>query len=407
MSAARPPRRSFAPPMIRSARPLRAAVPERVAERSGGFQPPTGGAAVAPRTRSRRPLSAAGSRRYDASRFVLTAAVLLTFAAVAPADEVIRRGGAPPVRGAITAATRGELTIRPTAGGAAETVPAAEVDEISWDGEPPNLPALRGRESRGLLEDALAGYREAAGTMNQIGPLARGDIEFLIARALAKLALNDPARRDEAVAALDKFVTGNPDHHRTDPALRLSAEVRLAAGDLDGAAAALEKLGASPSPEYQTAAAVAAGDVALARGEADAALAAFEAAAANADGRAALEARLGRAAALGRLNRHAEALEALNAVLAEADPGDAELRARAHLRRGDSLQATGETKAAIVEYLRVDVLYPGASGAHAESLYNLARLWTTAGFPARAAESAASLKAAYPNSAWAARLSGG
>ncbi|MEM9704323.1 MAG: hypothetical protein AAF907_17920, partial [Planctomycetota bacterium] len=86
------------------------------------------------------------------------------------------------------------------------------------------------------------------------------------------------------------------------------------------------------------------------------------------------------------------------------DAKDAELRADAHVGRGNSLRATGETKPAILEYLKVDVLYPGASAAHAESLYHLSHLWTSAGFPERAAESAAKLRLNHPNSDWTAKL---
>ena len=339
----------------------------------------------------------------------LGAALLIAFAGTAVADDVTRSGDVPVIRGTVTGASRAEVTVNLTGDGeeGTETIPAAEVVEISWDGEPPTMGALRGRESRGRLEDALTGYRAAADEMGRLGPLARGDIEFLIARTLGKLALNDPARRPEAAEALEEFVAGRPDHFRFDPVLRLLAEVQAAAGNLDAAGAALDKLKASPSPQFQTAAAVAAGELALQRGDADAALAAFDQVLQNAEGRAASEAKVGRAAALGQLNRHPEALEALDATLEEIPLGDAELRARVHVRRGQSLQATGAEQDAILEYLKVDVLYPGASAAHAESLYHLARLWNSARFPERAAESAAKLKANYPNSDWAAKLSAG
>ncbi|NNJ27280.1 hypothetical protein LzC2_33820 [Planctomycetes bacterium LzC2] len=334
------------------------------------------------------------------------AVALLAFVAVpALADDVTRRGGEL-LRGSITSASRAELTIKPPAD-PAETVPAAEIVEVSWDGEPATMGRTRGREARGGLEDALTGFREALPEMASIGPLAKADGEFLVARVLGKMALNDPARRAEASSALEQFVKDNPDHFRTDAALRLLAEVQAAAGDVDEAAATVEQLKQSPSPEYQTAAAVAEGELALKRGDADAALAAFDAVLQNAEGRAAAEAKIGRAAALGRLNKHPEALTVLDGVLSEAAANDAALRASAHVRRGESLQATGETKPAILEYLKVDVLYPGASAAHAESLYHLSRLWTTAGFPERAAESAAKLKTDYPNSDWTAKLSAG
>ncbi|QDT14946.1 tetratricopeptide repeat protein [Alienimonas californiensis] len=353
------------------------------------------------------PHPAARRSRLAAPRFAAFwgAAAFALVVAPASADSVTPRGK-PTIPGTITAGDRAGLTIKP-ATDPAETVPAAEITEVSWDGEPATMGAARGREGRGDLVGALTVYREAAPEMSKIGPLARADGQFLVARALGKLALNDPARRAEAVAALQQFVKDNPDHFRTDAALRMLVEVQTAANDLEAAAATLEQLKQSPSQEFKTAASVAEGQLALKRNEADAALSAFDSVLQSAEGRAAAEAKIGRAAALTRLNRHDEALTVLDGVLDESAAGDAELRAAAHVGRGESLQATGQTKPAILEYLKVDVLYPGASAAHAESLYHLSRLWPTVGFPERAGEAATKLNANYPNSDWAAKLSAG
>ena len=328
-----------------------------------------------------------------------------TCAAPAVADDVTVRGRDQPVRGTVSATTRAGLTV--SGGGGDERIAAADVAEVSYDGEPPRLPLTRAAERRGQLAEALADYKDAAASFDAAGPIARADLQFLQARTLGKLALNDPDRREEAAAALSDFAAGSPDHFRTDPALLLLADVRAAAGDAAAAREALGKLGDSPSPAFRTAAAAAAARLDLAAGDPAAALAAFDAVLQNAEGAAALDARLGRADALNRLNRSGEALEVVTGVLAEADPADADLMARAYVRRGDALQATGETKPAILAYLHVDVLYPGAAGAHAESLFHLARLWNAAGFPGRAAEAAAELKTDYPNSDWAARLAAG
>ena len=338
---------------------------------------------------------------------VLAAFALAVLAPAAVGDDVTRTDGGRGVRGRVTGASRAAVTVQPVGNDPAEEVPAAVIEDVSFDGEPPALGTVRNRERRGRLADALAGYRDAAEAMRSAGPLAAAEIDFLIARTLGKQALNDPAKRDEATAALNEFLTARPDHYRLDPALRVLAEVQTAAGDLDAAAATLGRLAESPSPAFRTAAAVARGRLALKRDDADAALAAFDGVLQDADGRAAEEAKVGRAAALARLGRHDEALTVLDGVLAAADPGDADLRAAAHLKKGDSLQARGETKPAILEYLRVDVLYPGAAGPHAESLYHLSRLWNAAGFPARAADAAAELRSEYPNSEWAGRLAAG
>ena len=324
----------------------------------------------------------------------------------ARADEVELSNGERPLRGTVASADRGGLSVE-SPGREPDEVAAADVASVSWDGEPPTLALRRASEARGKLAEALEGYRAALSDFDAAGPLARSDLEFLIARVQAKLALNDPARRDEAIKALRAWLAANPDHFRTDPAFLLLADVQRAAGDLDAAAATLDEAKQSPSPAFQTAAAVDAAGLTLDRGEADAALAAFEGILADAEGRAAQRAKLGKAGALIRLNRPAEALTAIGEVIAEANAEDAEVMAPAYVRRGDAHQAAGETKAAILAYLHVDVLYPGAAAARAESLFHLAKLWNAAGFPGRAAEAAAALKTDYPGSDWAARLSAG
>ena len=324
----------------------------------------------------------------------------------APADDVSRTGGQVTVRGEVQDVTRAGVTVKEVEGTEVE-VPAAEIAEISWDGEPANMGTLRSREARGQLVDALTGYRDALPRMSGLDAEARADTQFLIARTLAKLALNDPDRREEAVEALNDFISANPQHYRVDPARRWLADVQAAAGDSEAAAKTLQELKSSPSPAFQTVAAISEAKLALQRGDADEALATFDSVLQNADGRVAAEAKIGRAAALGRLNRHSDALTTLDEVLAAVDPDDAQVRAQVHLRRGDSLLATGDQMPAIIEYLKVDVLYPGASAAHAESLYHLSRQWAAVGSPERAAEAAAKLKANYPNSEWAAKLSAG
>ena len=280
------------------------------------------------------------------------------------------------------------------------------MDVIEWTGEPPRLPLTRAAEGRGQLAEALAGYREAAAAFDSAGPLAAAELQYLQARTLGKLALNDPARRAEAGAALAEFTAARPDHHRTDPALQLLAEVRAAAGDEAGArGTGPDEVLPQPGVRHRRGGRRRpAGPRRRRRGRRPRRL--RPRFAADAEGAVKLDAQIGRAAALVRLNRNAEALEAVDAVLAAEGAGD-DTMARAYVRRGDALQATGETKPAILAYLHVDVLYPGAAAAHAESLFHLARLWAAAGLPGRAAEAAAKLRADYPNSDWTARLSAG
>ena len=73
------------------------------------------------------------------------------------------------------------------------------------------------------------------------------------------------------------------------------------------------------------------------------------------------------------------AIRALEALIQNADPNDAELMARTYNALGESYQVTGKPVDATLAYLHVDLLFFRESAAHAEALYGLSQLWDEIG----------------------------
>jgi len=116
------------------------------------------------------------------------------------------------------------------------------------------------------------------------------------------------------------------------------------------------------------------------------------------------EALLGKARVLIAQQKPADALKMLEEVILAADGDEVALNAEAFLRKGDCLRELGKEKDAVLDYLRVDLLFSAAKPQHAEALYQLTKLWVKVGHPERAEDARDRLTDSYPNSEWAGRL---
>ena len=96
-----------------------------------------------------------------------------------------------------------------------------------------------------------------------------------------------------------------------------------------------------------------------------------------------------------------EAIKAVQAVIAKADPENQELHARAYNILGNCYLTASKKKEALLAFLHVDLLYSRFPEQHAEALANLATLWADLDKADRAAQARDLLKEKYPNSAWA------
>jgi len=340
--------------------------------------------------------------------FLLALPLAAVFAAerAVALDEVIRQSDKSLVRGTLKS-SKTEVTVE--AAGRSTAVPVTDIAAVRWDGEPPQLNLTRSRETNGDLEFALKSYRELLGQVAAEKKDLKTDLEFLIARTQARQAVADPANKDAAVKALDAFLAAHADSFRYYEGLQWLGRVQAAAGDADAAKAAYARLSEAPLPELKMAAQNAVARIKLDGSDLPGALADFDAVLAQpGDGAAAksqrFSAQLGKAVVLQKQGNHDEALKSLDAVLDQVSADDTAVQAEAFLRKGNSLEAQGKEKDAVIAYLQVDLLSPGESRPRAEALFHLARLWASVGKAERSAEARRMLTEQYPASEWAKQL---
>ncbi|MBA3311932.1 MAG: hypothetical protein M3552_10085 [Planctomycetota bacterium] len=341
-------------------------------------------------------------------RFLLVAftiAPLMTDRCLA-IDEVVRQGQES-VRGTIKSMSSTEVSVE--AVGRTTAVPSTEIMAVRWDGEPPQLNLTRTREANGDLDFALKSYRELQGQATAEQKNLKADLEFLIARTLARRAISDPAQKGAAVKALNDFVSARSDFYRYYDALQWLGRVHSAAGEYDAAKTAYGRLAAAPLPALKMAAQNAMARIKLEQDDLAGALADFDAVLSEpgndaATARQRFSAKLGRAIVLQKQGNQDEALKTLDEVIRQASPDDAAVQAEAFARRGESLQAADKEKDALLAFLHVDILFPGETEPHAEALYHLTKLWATAGMAERSADARRRLTEQYPGSEWAKKL---
>jgi len=342
---------------------------------------------------------------------LMVLAILLGWSASASAADIVyRKSTTTALQGEITESSSTEITVKKRVG-KPETVPVNDIVDIRWDGEPAKLNLARSAEKAGNVEKALSDYLEITKDPKSKGNI-KTDLTFLIARATAKLAMGDPLRLDDAIKLLDGYRKANKGSFRDFEAASLLGQAYLAKKDYPNAKTAFDQLAKAPWNDYKMAAQTANARILLLGGNVDGALSAFDAViAAKATKPAEItrqqEAMLGKVKCLQLQKKHDEAVIVVEQIIEKVAAEDSAVQAEAYVLQGDSLQAQGKTKEAVLAYLHVDVLFTGEKALHPEALYHLAKLWGTVGEADRAADARDTLQSEYPNSAWAKKLAGG
>ncbi|HAB11241.1 MAG TPA: hypothetical protein DCE47_06090 [Planctomycetaceae bacterium] len=353
-------------------------------------------------------------------RFVLATSMLLTLVVSLSAtrsaqaiDQVIRKSSANPVRGKITAISKTGLTVKPQVG-ADVMVPANDIVDVRWDGEPVKLITARGADRASRYTQALKAYADVESDPKAAADNINKDLKFLVARATAGQALAGAGKLEDARAKLEAFLQVGATSFRYFDAVGLLGRVELAAGSHDKAKAQFTALAGAPWLDYKMAGQSAQARVLLAQGNVDGALSAFQAVitqGGNNPDKAIkgqrFQAVLGKSSCLIRKQGQASftaALKDLDGVLAEASDSDSRVLAEAYLRQGDCLRLLGRQKEAVLSYLHVDLLFAAEATLHAESLFHLGTLWSAVGHPDRASSARERLRSDYPQSSWAKKL---
>ncbi len=336
---------------------------------------------------------------------VIAASIVLTASPLWAVDTINVKSTGKPVQGEITTVNKTEVTIKPRTGDA-QKIPANDIASIKWDGEPAKLTIAKGDEERGNFEKALDIYAEAH--KDATGKL-KTYLDFLIARTMAKQALDDESKIDDAIKKVEAYLKANADHVGHYESQSFLGQLYGSKGDYAKAQTAFENVGKSPWKDFQIAAKVAVGRMQLKQNNIDGATKTFgEAASGNAESDSEkarrAEAQVGQAACLVKQSKHDDALKLIDEVIKATSTDEAATMAFAYVLQGDCYQAQNKAKDAALAYLHVPVLFPKEKAAHAEALYHLAKISGTIGQPDRAAEARDQLLEDFPKSEWAKKL---
>lgn len=342
-------------------------------------------------------------------RVLVAALVLAGWTTASWAADVIEvRGEAAKINGTITDVSKEKVTIKTTKDEVKE-IPAGQIVDISWEGEPTALKQGRSHEAGGRLPQALEAYTKAAADNKSDKAGVKADIEYFAIRTEVRIASNDPSKINDALKKLNEFVSKNGSSRHFYEASGYVVELNLTKKDAAGAKAAAEALAKSSGNEQKMAAKIALGRVALMENQVPDAQKLFDEVVAmptmgTAEESRKQEARLGLAQCLYADKKYDEAVKLLDDVIEKSAPEDARVQAEAYVRQGDCYQAAKKSKDALLAYLHVDVLFANQKFVHPEALYHLSQLWTAVQQPDRANEAIDKLNSEYPNSPWTQKL---
>lgn len=337
---------------------------------------------------------------------IAVVAACLLPAASASAVDAVKKVDETTMVGKVTRVAKTEVEIEERS--VPKTVPVNEIDHIVYEGEPITLKTVRSHVASGRYNDAL----------DQLGRIPadevtrkeiQQDVAFYKALCQAKLALSGEGPIADAGKLMNDFVTGNADSYHYFQAVEMVGDLLVATRKYDVAATFYARLGQeAPWPDYKMRSGASVGRSLLAQNKPQDALKAFDGVlATQAEGDLAdqekLAATLGKARCMAELGQAAEAVAMIQDVIAKAGPEDVDLAAMAYNALGSALRKAGDSKAALLAFLHVDVLYHTNGMAHAEALANMAELWNEIHQTERATEARELLQSQYKNSPWAQR----
>lgn len=345
------------------------------------------------------------------NKYCISIAGLLALVCGVGAPRAVAAGIADRVRlargnetGEVTDMSPLEVTINKGLPGS-RTVPVNQVKSIQFEGEPPELTQARVNAGNGAF--AKSAQLLSKVDANQLQrDFIKQDIEFYQAYCAARLALGGDGQITDAGRLLNLFVRNYPNNYHYLEASELMGDMLMANGRFENAQKQYAELAKAPWPEYKIRAAISVGRTLQAQNKHAEAIQQFDVALAITDEGAdaqnqKLMATLGKAVSLTETGKVDDATSMIEKVILDADPQQKELQARAYNAQGVCYEKAKQTKAALIAFLHVDVLYSNVPDAHAEALSHLIPLWKAVGQEDRAREAREMLEKQYGSSHWA------
>jgi tetratricopeptide (TPR) repeat protein len=316
-------------------------------------------------------------------------------------DRVHRHNGVD--SGQVTAINPLGVTI--SRSGIETTISVEDIEGVYLAGEPADLNSARTALQAGRPRDALRvleGIAAAGVSREEIVV----EIEFYKLLAQTQLALAGQGDRASATTAARGFLTRRRTSFHVPQAIELVGDLLMAAGHYGEARSEYAKLAKARSTYFELRSALLVGRAWQAEEQHEQALKEFEKVVGSSASGPPIEAlklsaTLDRAVSQAADGEGENAAATIAAIIAEADPEDDVLLARAYNALGDCYRQAGDVQGALFAFLHVDLLYNDAADAHAKALHELVTLWREAGRDNRSQEAAQELAQKYPSSRWA------
>jgi len=335
-----------------------------------------------------------------------------------PRDTVRKADGKILASVLVISETPTEVTLDTNGDGKADqTLDQNDVRAIQYGGAPASYARALAFYKVRQYDKATEMLREATKT-----PGVRGWVKdyaaYYLAMCLARESETAPARRPQAVEALEELLKNKENRWRDDARYELG-QLQLAAGEKARALAVFQELERSAHrSEMKLTASVGLGAILMADGKPAEAVGRYDRVVSAAKGRfddLYVTATVGKAEALTALKRFDEAETFIKSVLetAAADP----LLAKAHLALGDCYYAQAEAaedqgdarqkyKAALKQYLWNIVVFYNQKTEKAKSLLYAGRCWTKLGRPDRAQDLYGKLRKEFGSTKWVGMIGG-
>jgi tetratricopeptide (TPR) repeat protein len=320
--------------------------------------------------------------------------------------DFVQTIGNAPSFGTIRSMSANEIII--SSNGRDLKVPVNELKNVSFRNEPSELKRARLDIANGNYNAALTKLRKLEKTELQ-SAYVKQDMEFYEAFAGSQLALAGALNPKEVAAKMFSFVKTSPDNYHYYEALDVLGRLALAMGKYSTAEGFFGKLAKAPWKNLQWKAISLRATAQLQQGKHSEALRNFEQVANSDIGGVAGErqkslAQVGMVACWSQTGETERGIELAKEVIKQSEPDEIELNARAYNALGNCFLKQKKLKYALLAFLQTDLLYQGQGDAHAESLYQLTKLWQQLDKHDRARQARNVLKERYSNSLWAKRM---
>lgn len=344
-------------------------------------------------------LGGARSLRFVALLFF----VGLTTVVNAQFDQVYPLRGTP-LNGEFVGSTPTAVTIKVQ--GSDREIAVNEIRRLGFKEDPAELKQARSRVLSGDYLSAMDELKKI-NPASITRPIVLQDLQFYLALCEGKLALSSGGDKGSAAGAMLAFVRNASKSHHFFTAAETLGDLAVALGKYPEAIKYYGAISAqAPWLDYKMHAVMLEARALLAQQDFAGAQAKFESmtktsATTPETKRQQLLAQVGVARCQAETGSPDAAIAAIETIIGENDESDAELFGRAYNALGACYLKSNKPKEALMAYLHVDVLFYAEPEIHAESLYQLSKLWEQIKNPDRAVAARNLLTDRYAGSRWA------